>query len=291
MEEEFLAFQSPLILDGAIGDELHRRGILTTLPLWSTQALLTAPQELLKLHQEYVQAGTQVLTANTFRTNVRTLKKVGLAGQGQTLTQQAVTLARQAFGTGATNGKVAGSIGPVEDCYRPDLVPSDLELFTEHTQLIEQLQLAQVDILLIETMNCIREARIALQCAKRTTLPVWVSFLVNEKMCLPSGEKLEEAYNAVLGFYPEMILANCFPLILLPKVVKHLHSYGVPYGVYPNGGEIHPEIGWQRLQGQESDYVKIMRMSLEEGVSLVGGCCGTTPAHIQALTQDIRSLS
>ncbi|MEK7484686.1 MAG: homocysteine S-methyltransferase family protein [Planctomycetota bacterium] len=284
-------FPFPLILDGAIGDELFLRGYNTDLPLWATTPLLEHPSAVLKLHQDYVQAGAQVLTANTFRTHFRTLYRAHYSDRMLELNTLAVSLAQQALGS--KQGWVAGSIAPLEDCYRPDLVPSDYELEVEHLLQSQQLLEASADLLLIETMNCIREARIALRCAKQTSLPVWVSFLVTEKMTLPSGEKLADAYNAVISLEPDLILANCFPLKILPDLFPLLTSFSFPFGLYPNLGKQEFQGVWDRnrLVHREQTYVEAMSRSLNEGAIVVGGCCGTGPQHIHALTQHLKSLT
>src|SRR5262245_30418452 len=108
-----------MLLDGGTGTELLRRGYRTTLPLWSAGALLDRPDLVAAIHADYAKAGAEIVTANTFRTNVRALRKAGLEARAPELNRLAVKLARD---SGAPF--VAGSIAPLEDCYRPDLVPS-----------------------------------------------------------------------------------------------------------------------------------------------------------------------
>lgn len=281
----------PCILDGAIGDELFVRGFDTSLPLWSTRPLLQHPEAVRKLHQDYIEAGAHVLTANTFRTHFRTLYHAQLSHRMLELNKLAVSLAQEALG--AKQGWIAGSIAPLEDCYRPDLVPRDYELEVEHLLQSQQLLEAGADILLIETMNCIREACIAVRAAKQTGLPVWVSWIVTEKMTLPSGEKLHDAYNAIIALEPDVILANCFPLPILSELLPILRSFSFPFGVYPNLGkqEFHGEWSRNRFVYETQAYTDAMLTSLEAGAVVVGGCCGSGPQHIHALTQHLKSLT
>ena len=116
----------PVILDGALGTELERRGVETGLPLWSTHALLEAPETVESILREYAQAGAEVLTAGTFRTQARTLARSdvpGLADLAEEITARAVDLARRAASAVDAPVWIAGSAPPLEDCYRPDLVP------------------------------------------------------------------------------------------------------------------------------------------------------------------------
>src|SRR5215510_8802405 len=118
---------APLLLDGALGTELERRGSSAALPLWSTHALLRDPALVQAVHADYVAAGAEVLTANTFRTQRRVLARAGIGKRARELTLLAVDLARRAS-EGARSGRgagrrafVVGSAPTLEDCYRPDL--------------------------------------------------------------------------------------------------------------------------------------------------------------------------
>ncbi len=119
-----LAKKRPLILDGAMGTELQRRGANTLLPLWSAEALVLSPALVRQIHEEYIRAGADIITANTFRTTRRTFVRTGLPDRSQRLTTTALSLARQAREAFRDRDiLVAGSIAPLEDCYRPELVP------------------------------------------------------------------------------------------------------------------------------------------------------------------------
>src|ERR1700690_3998347 len=105
----------PVLLDGAMGTELERRGIPAGLPLWSAQALLTSPETVRRIHDEYIDAGAEIITSNTFRTTRRTFLRGGLPDRSEELTALAVALARES--TGASPGKrvlIAGSMAPLE---------------------------------------------------------------------------------------------------------------------------------------------------------------------------------
>ncbi|MEK9139284.1 MAG: homocysteine S-methyltransferase family protein, partial [Bacteroidota bacterium] len=124
-----LASRTPLILDGAMGTELQRRGVDTGLPLWSANALMVHPEVILQIHKEYIEAGADIITTNTFRTTRRTFQRANLPDRSHALTKTALKLAQQARESFPDRQLlVAGSIAPVEDCYRPDLVPSEKEM-------------------------------------------------------------------------------------------------------------------------------------------------------------------
>jgi len=119
----------PILFDGATGTELTRRGVATGLPLWSANALLSedGTHVLGQIHADYLAAGAEIITANTFRTHIRALGSSGVAHRALELTGRAVEIARAAIAEtpGDKARFVAGSISTLEDCYRPDLVPPD----------------------------------------------------------------------------------------------------------------------------------------------------------------------
>ncbi|MFN7842312.1 MAG: homocysteine S-methyltransferase family protein, partial [Pirellula sp.] len=141
-----------LLLDGATGTELNRRGVDTGLPLWSANALTidSGLNILREVHLDYLNAGADIITTNTFRTNRRAL--VGKGFSARELTLRAVSTAREAVAEFGKPALVAGSVSSLEDCYRPDLVPSDDECIDEHTERIDHLVQGGIDLLLIETM-------------------------------------------------------------------------------------------------------------------------------------------
>ncbi len=156
------------ILDGATGTELERRGVDISLPLWSARALVAAPDVLADVHRDYLDAGADAITANTFRTHHRTLACEPDAPDATELTQTAVRIARAVRDEHKPGALVLGSVAPLEDCYRPDLAPGADDCAREHAQLIATLVEAGVDRVLIETMNNITETRAAVDAARRS---------------------------------------------------------------------------------------------------------------------------
>src|SRR5512146_1125855 len=155
MEQDFgsrLRYGPPLVLDSAMGSELERRGLELDVPLWSARALVEAPDLVAAIHRENVDAGADVLTANTFRTTRTALDESGNADRAEELTRFAARLAREAVGPAKRPVLVAGSVAPLFDCYRPDLVPEDVRPLEEaHAELAGTLASAGVDLLLLET--------------------------------------------------------------------------------------------------------------------------------------------
>src|SRR5262245_6713020 len=283
-----LASGPPLLLDAAMGTELQRRDADTKLPLWSAAALLRDPELVWTIHSDEVSAGAEILTANTFRTHARSLAKAGLAERSGELSALAVQLAHQAAAAPGREVFVAGSLSPLEDCYRPDLVPADADLAREHGAQARFLAEAGVDLILAETHNSIREASAALRAGKDTGLPVLVSMVTDGEGRLLSGESLEEAARTLRPLSPDGLGINCVPAGRLGADLARLAAAapGVPLVAYGNLGLPEDTRGWAFAEEvAPEEYAGHARTWIAAGARIVGGCCGTTPAFTRALRE------
>ncbi len=286
-----LAESEPLLLDGATGTELERRGAQTELPLWSARALVDLPDRVREIHSDYVEAGAEILTANTFRTQRRTLERGGLGGRAEDLTVLAVQLARRAADTAAPGREVfvVGSAPPLEDCFEPGRVPDDTRLEREHVEHAAHLVRAGVDAILVETMNTTREAIAALRAARRAGVPALVSFVCWEGARLLSGEALETALDEVAAENPVAVGVNCLPPSNVTACLPVLRASGLAFSVYANTGAPDRDVGHPRGEDWPPDEFADCAMGwLDGGARIVGGCCGTTPAHVRAMAQRMR---
>lgn len=278
-------------LDGAVATELERHGVPVTAPWWTSRALLTEEKRrvLRSVHAGYVAAGAQLITANTFRCNQRALRDAGVDRAGYAwMVHAAVAVARATLDEAGGNGtRIAGSMAPVEDCYRPDLVPSDEELRAEHRWLATEMLRAGVDLVLIETMNTVREASIALEQVVAAGGRAWVSFVCTDGARLLSGEPVADAARAVEAGGAEAVLVNCTQLATTEECLRRLADVcRGPIGAYPNVEHRPPDPGDgppPAAVGPEEFADTLGRWHDELGAALLGGCCGTGPAHIAAL--------
>ena len=274
----------PLLLDGALGTELERVGCETALPLWSAAALVTAPARVAAIHRAHAAAGAELLTTNTFRTQERTLARGGLGGRARELTRLAAELARAAAEEAPHETWVLGSCAPLEDCYRPDLVPDDAALEREHRAHAENLAASGVDALAIETLNSVREAVIAMCAARETGLPVLVSFVCDVEARLLSGEPLAAALTAVAEWQPFAVGVNCLPPEAVARCVPHLARSGLPFAAYANLGAPLPSGAFRSRDDTQPDaFAALAGRWATAGAAIVGGCCGTRPAHVRAM--------
>jgi methionine synthase I (cobalamin-dependent) len=251
-----------------------------------------APQTVLAIHRDEVAAGAEILTTNTFRTNRRTLDKEAIGSQAAELTRKAVRLARDAAHSAPRDVYVVGSVSPLEDCYRPDLVPSDSELAAEHAEQVEALSTAGVDGFLVETQNTVRELVAAVNAATKTGLPVIASIVTDGEGHLLSGERIADAVRRVSPLRPDVLSINCVPAQRLAADLQRLASGapGMALGAYGNLGP--PSDAAGLVFAEEIDpkrYAQFASDWILMGARIVGGCCGTTSAHTAALAAFLKS--
>jgi homocysteine S-methyltransferase len=287
--------ESVLLLDGATGTELGRRGVDISLPLWSARAILDAPHVLEAVHLDYLEAGADILTTCTFRTHRRSLAKAGMGHRARELTQRAVEIAQRARDAVNPQVKVVGSVAPLEDCYRPDLAPPAEECEAEHREIISNLLEAGVDGILIETQNTLREAaaaaRQAMELVKHPAF--WmISFCTRTDgppNILLSGESLTDLLPSLGGAYS--IGTNCVAAPAIEAEVKLLRLL-VPQetriSAYANVGKASAAGEWIATDAVNPDvYAEHAARWIAAGAGIVGGCCGTTPEMIRAIAQSL----
>ncbi len=275
----------PLLLDAALGTELNRRGADTSGPLWSARALEEHPALVLAIHGENVAAGADVVTAGTFRTHRRTAGR-----KARDLTRRAVALAREAASTAGRRVLVAGSLAPLEDCYRPDLVPADGELEREHAEQAEALAAAGADLILVETVNTAREWRAAVRAAAATALAVVACAAGDGEGHLLSGEPLgpSAAALAELPVPPSAVGVNCVPARRLARDLAAVAASvpGFRLAGYGNAGlPLDPRDSAFTEPVDPDAYALLAAGWLDLGARIVGGCCGTRAGHVRALRE------
>jgi methionine synthase I (cobalamin-dependent) len=289
-----LTLGPPLLLDAAMGTELEKRGVASGLPLWSGRSLLSAPAQVLAIHRENVDAGTDVLTANTFRTNRRTLEKESLGERAVELTRRAVDLAREAAARARRPVFVLGCLSPVEDCYRPDLAPSLDTLDSEHREQAHTLAAAGVDGILVETQNSVVELLAAVRAAKDTGLPVIASVVTDGAGLLLSGDPLHAAAMALRELRADAIGVNCVPARRVAAELRRVADAApdTPLVAYGNLGPPSDPDGLHFTEElTPAEYAALAKDWLALGARLIGGCCGTTAAHTAALRHLIDAQS
>jgi homocysteine S-methyltransferase len=281
---ERLTRPEPLVLDGATGTEINRRGVETTLPLWSAGALRTHPALVRDIHIDYLRAGADIITTNTFRTHAHNL---GTMEEARRLTRLATELAQQAIEAVGQPAFVAGSVAPLEECYAPELTPSEAYCQREQARIVHDLVESGVDLILIETMNTIYEARAAAEAARAEGVPFIVSFVLDEAGQVLSGETLPAAVESLAPLQPAALMINCIPTRKVEEPLKRLRGLtDRPIGAYGHMGLVDDDVGWTPDENMTpAHYGHQAAIWLALGAQIIGSCCGSTPAHTGALRQ------
>jgi len=290
---ELLNNQELLILDSAMGTELDFRGANVSLPLWSANAIQENPDLIQKIHSENIEAGADIITTNTFRTQRRNFEKADFKPGGKSFTEtayeftkKAVDLARNAVTSSGKNVLIAGGISPIEDCYEPELTPELDILCTEQNEHIGNLIFSGVDFLLAETMNNIKEISAVLNQIHQTGYEYCISFVCKNEDELFSGEKITDVMKIIDKFNPQVVMTNCIHPDLAEKVLNKLKLLtDRPLGVYCNIGN--PDLfetGKFEVCISPDEYYNYAVEWKRIGVKVIGGCCGTAHEYIKKLS-------
>lgn len=287
-----------VLLDGATGTELERRGARMDMPLWSARALVDDPALVRAIHRDYLLAGAQVISTNTFRTHARNLAAGGLAHEAGRLTRLAVALAREArdqaaaLRPDAARAAVAGSMSPLEDCFAPERSPVRARALPEHRAIAADLAAAGCDLLLVETMGRVDEAVAACEAALATGLPTWLAVVGRHGGRLLGGEAFTDLVLALAPLPLGALLVNCTQLADLPAVLPALLAAAerrpdLALGLYPHTGHQDPERGWQTHAIDAEGFAdRLAALALAHPrLALVGSCCGSTPEWTAALAR------
>lgn len=286
------------LLDGSIGQELVKRSGDRATPLWSTQVMIDHPDLVRAVHDDYFAAGATLATTNTYAVLRDRLARVGLSDEVARLTSTAVQAARAARDAHGA-GRVAGSIGPLIASYRPDLCPPACEAARHYAETVATLA-PRVDLLLIETMSSVDQARGALMAARGADLPVWLGVTVMDEdgTRLRSGEPLGDLAPLVAEFAPDAVLINCARPEAVAAGLENVKTFGCPFGAYANGFTRISEAFLtdaptvdaleQRSDLSPAAYADFAMGWVDQGATIVGGCCEVGPAHIAELARRIR---
>lgn len=294
----------PVLLDGGLGQELLRRGMPDTEPsLWSANALTEVPDLVQEVHEDYLHAGADVITTNTYATPPERLAEAGLGDQVEKLNRRAGRLAERAREAVGSDALIAGSLPPIRGSYRPDLVGETDEIEPQYREQADYLA-PHVDVFLCETMSTPDEAQAAVRGAASTEVPVLVAYTIADPSSpadaeprLRNGQSLEAAVEALSGLPVEAILLNCSAPESISAAVPVLRDLlDGPVGAYANAFTPIPDDFDERADALDPDarpeqrgdlnpdaYGAYVDDWLDAGADIVGGCCEVGPEHIAHL--------
>lgn len=288
--EEFkeLVKNGPVILDGATGSNLQNAGM--PVGVCPEQWILEHPQTMIDLQRAYVEAGTQILLAPTFTANRIKLEEYGLADKLVEMNQQLVSISKK-----AASGKalVAGDITMTGQQLYPMGELQFEELVDIYKEQVKVVADAGVDLFIIETMMSLQETRAAVLAIRETCdLPIMASMTYNEDGRSLYGTDPVTAVVTLQSLGADAVGMNCStgPEEMLEPIRQTVEYAYVPVLAKPNAGLPELEDGVTVYKTTPEEFAEVGAKLVEEGVSIIGGCCGTTPAHIKALADKVKPM-
>ena len=276
---EFL--NRPLILDGANGSLLQQKNIPLHNNLWSSIVNITHPEEVLKIHKEYIDAGAEIVTTNTFRTNPNAVRNSNLNITNEEFIRCGVQLAIKSA-ENYIGIIIAGSNPPAEDCYQVERSIPVNKLEYNHKLQIEQLWENGCDIIWNETQSHWDELKIISTFCSENGYPFVINLYFSDELTILSGEPLNEAVSYISGFSPKAIGFNCIRPELLKK---YFENYSPPdnWGFYFNCGHDSPAGQIIDCAVDSHDYAEEVKPLLDLKPLFAGSCCGSNPDHTKAI--------
>jgi len=277
------------VADGAMGTMLYQQGF----PAKSCfdEMVLSHPEAVLHVHRSYVQAGARILETNTFGANPIRLADFGFQDKTEAINRAAVKLAREAVGD---VGWVAGSVGPLNRPLEP-IGPLTLEDARKAFQVqIRSLVEGGADIIILETFANLREITCALEEARRYPhVPIIAMMTFSEDGKTIMGDKPREVVRVLEDLGADVIGANCSvgPQGILEVMEIMAEQTHLPLAAMPNAGFPRMEGGRYIYLTSSAYFADYAKRFVDIGVNIVGGCCGTTPAHISAVAQAVAGRS
>jgi homocysteine S-methyltransferase len=279
-----------------MGTVLYSRGIFIN--RCYDELNLSDPSLILSIHEDYLQAGAEILETNTFGANRFRLTRHGLAEKVSEINAAGVRLARQAVDhlkdKQAADAWVAGSVGPIGVRLEPLGKTGLDEARAAFAEQISALAGAGADMLIIETMPALNEAREALVAAREMApeLPVLVMVTVDDESNCLDGSSPEQAAALLTEWGAGAIGVNCStgPATVLTALEAMRKATNLPLAAMPNAGMPRAVEGRNIYLCSPEYMASFARKAIAAGAQIVGGCCGTTPNHIRAMRSAMRAI-
>ena len=271
--------EKPLILDGAMGSLLQQMGYKQDSNIWMTPLNRSLPEIIKSVHKSYIDSGANIITTNTFRTNPSAVSKAGILNSAP-LVKEAVNLVKESVKELPVY--IAGANAPAEDSYQKIRNLSYNQLEMNHKIHIDLLKENGVHFILNETQSHFDEIKIICQHCQSNNIPYVISILFDEDLNIISGESVGYVLKFIREHEPLAIGFNC----IAPRLFEHLMQIleiDFNWGFYLNcGGEDYFKRKIETLVDPIL-YLQIIEKYITFNPSFIGGCCGSTPAHIKAI--------
>lgn len=277
-----------VVLDGATGTNLMEAGM--PVGVCPEKWVIEHPQVILKLQRDYVESGADIIYASTFTGNRIKLAEYGLENEIKQINTELVSLAKQATGDRALVAADLTMTGkqlyPMGDMMFDELV----EVYAEQAKILDE---AGADLFVVETMMSLQECRAAVLAIKSVSdLPIMVTLTYNEDGRTLFGTPPETAVVVLQSLGVDAIGINCStgPKEMTALVEKMADYSTVPIIAKPNAGLPELEDGKTVYKMSPSEFAEAMKALVKAGATVVGGCCGTTPEHIKALSGAVKGM-
>lgn len=280
------------LTDGGMGQELLRRSQTPPTPLWSARVLMDEPELVRELHADFIRAGARVITINSYAATPERLARDGAEEMFAPLQARAIALARAAREETGEDVAIAGCLPPLYGSYQPELRTGFDETLAIYRRIVEA-EAEGVDLFLCETMASAEEGRAAALAASECGKPVWVAWTLEDEARgrLRSGETVAQAVAALGGLEIDALLFNCSRPETISAAIPELAADGRRFGAYANGftGVAALKIGGtvelleRRRDLDPEAYSDFALGWVDDGATIVGGCCEVGPEHIAAL--------
>ena len=287
------------LLDGGVGQEVYKRGGKPSSPLWSAKVMMSNPEIVKEVHQDFIKAGATIIKTNNYTCTPSRLKRdsqIELFEQLQLQALEIATSARSELGLSAKKVSIAGCLPPLIGSYTVDKRAFS-ELKSEYEQLVA-IQMKDVDLFLIETISSIKEAKAAVEAALQGNKPVWLSLSLSDEnpKLLRSKETIKEALKSLEKYPLDALLFNCSFPETIDQGLFSLRGLDLNYGGYANaftsinalkpGGNAN--LLSARLDVDEKKYASHVMQWIEKGANIVGGCCEVAPSHISHIYKQLK---
>ena len=286
-----------VVIDGGTGTELERRGVPMSGANWSGLAVHTHPDVVREVHEAYIEAGAEVIITNTFATTRFLLEAAGIGDEFEAVNRRAVRLALEARDASGKDVAIAGSISNIPPDMEPANYPPPEAEAAALLELAELLADCGVDLIALEMLQDTRHAARAMEAALATDLPVWLGVSCRRRA---DGEGLvsfdlpnvdfARPLDALIPMGPSVVNVMHSEIASVPEAIGMVRErWQGPLGVYPEIGEFDPPHWRKDVDVPPDQYAAHARDWVRLGARIVGGCCGTNPAHIAALHGAFRS--
>lgn len=272
-----------------MGTALAERGFDTSQKLYSAQALVKAPNLVRQIHLDYIEAGSEVILANTFCTSSVALASADMQKFKDDMPDIAIGIAEKAV---EESGKgddilIAGSLAPIASFFKSS--PTEEQVFKAQEAHALRMAMAGVDLVFCETMNSVVESKAAVRAVKSAGLEAVVSFVPLNNRHLISGETLDTAIRAVLPYKPIALGLNCCNHQIMESTLATLLSFtSLPVAASGSMPQVKaPADIAQHREVSSLQYLLHAQHWYDMGARLLGGCCGTSPEHIRKLKEKL----